>query len=133
MIGVPEYELVERPLIDQLQGLGWQHTEGNLDDPGATGRQNFREALLLDELRAALHGINLDPTDSPWLDEGRITQAVNALQHLGTAKPFEHGPIVYRGHAHIDPDSLGQQMAWQRRRHDPGLLRAKLRLSTIND
>ena len=38
--------------------------------------------LLSGDLRAALHRINLEPAGQPWLDQGRLTQAVNALQRL---------------------------------------------------
>ena len=92
----PEFEHVEMPFLDQLvamrDGQGrhhWKHTTGNLDQPTATGRENFREVLILDDLKTALHRINLDPQGQPWLDNDRITQAVNALQRLGTAKLLE--------------------------------------------
>ena len=85
----PEFNEVEQPFIDQLVGMGWQYTTGSLDAPGATGRESFREVLLLDDLKQALRRINIDPDGRPWLDAGRITQAVNALQRLGTAKLLE--------------------------------------------
>jgi type I restriction enzyme, R subunit len=85
----PEFELVEQPLIAQLIAMGWSITTGNRDEPSATGRESFREVLISADLRAALHRINLDPARQPWLDEGRITQAVNALQRLGSARLTE--------------------------------------------
>ncbi len=85
----PEFTEVEQPFIDQLSLMGWSHTLGSLDDPGVTGRESFREVLLLNDLKDALYRINLDPDGKPWLDEGRIMQAVNALQRLGTAKLLE--------------------------------------------
>jgi len=85
----PEFEHVEEPFLDQLVGMGWKHTTGNLDHPSTTGRETFRDVFIEDDLRKALHRINLDPSGNPWLDNGRITQAVNALQRLGTAKLLE--------------------------------------------
>lgn len=85
----PEHTEVEQPFIDQLVAMAWQRSPGSLDDPAATGRESFRDVLLLEDLRQALRRINLDLHGRPWLDEGRITQAVNALQRLGTGKLLE--------------------------------------------
>jgi type I restriction enzyme R subunit len=85
----PEFEHVEQPFLDQLVGMGWKWTTGNLDHPSVSGRASFREVLLLDDLREALRRINRDPNGEPWLDDDRITQAVNALQRLGTVKLLE--------------------------------------------
>ncbi len=85
----PEFQHVEQPFLDQLIGMGWKFTTGNLDHPSATGRASFREVLIEDDLRKALRRINLDPSGTPWLDDERITQAVTALQRLGTAKLLE--------------------------------------------
>jgi hypothetical protein len=85
----PEFNEVEQPFIDQLVAMGWEHTPGSLDDPGATGRESFRDVLLLDDLKQALRRLNRDVHCRQWLDEGRITQAVNALKRLGTAKLLE--------------------------------------------
>ena len=89
MTSAPEFTQVEQPFIDQLVSMGWVYTPGDVDDPAATGRETFREVFLLDDLRAALRRINLDPEGTPWLDEGRIAQAVNALQRPGAAKLLE--------------------------------------------
>ena len=89
MTSGPEFAEVEKPLIDQLVGMGWVHTEGDLEDPLITQRDSFREVLLPDDLRAALRRINRDPSGRPWLDDARITQAVNALERLGAVKLTE--------------------------------------------
>lgn len=85
----PEFEHVEQPFLDQLVRMGWKWTTGSLDHPSVSGRESFREVLLLDDLRKALRRINLDPSDNPWLDDDRLTQAVGALQGLGTVKLLE--------------------------------------------
>jgi len=85
----PEFILVEQPFIDQLISMGWKYSTGNLDHPTATGRDNFRQALLLDDLRAALVRINLDDEGEEWLDQPRVSQAVSALQRHGAADLLE--------------------------------------------
>ncbi len=89
MTGGPEWTHAEAPFLDQLVQMGWKYTTGNLDDPTPTGRESFREVFVTDDLRKALRRINLDRDGQPWLDDDRITQAVNALTRLGTAKLLE--------------------------------------------
>jgi type I restriction enzyme, R subunit len=85
----PEFAEVEQPFVDQLVDLGWKFTTGNLDDPTPTGRESFREVLLLADLKAALQRNNLDADSKPWLDDARLVQATNALKRLGTSKLLE--------------------------------------------
>ncbi|WP_449060674.1 type I restriction endonuclease subunit R [Planomonospora algeriensis] len=78
-----EYELVERPLIEQLKGMGWRHLAGA--EHGAvipmlakmSGRRSFDEVVLEDLLRDAIEKINGD-----WLDDHRVSQAFNALTRV---------------------------------------------------
>ena len=49
----PEYTEVEKPLLDQLSGLGWQLLEGSKSDPSVTERESFRGSILEARLRAA--------------------------------------------------------------------------------
>ena len=85
----PEFNLVEQPFIDQLISMGWKYSTGNLDHSTATGRDNFRQVLLLDDLRDAVKRINRNDEGEEWLDQARVSQAVSALQHLGTLKLLE--------------------------------------------
>ncbi|TMR94755.1 type I restriction endonuclease subunit R [Nonomuraea basaltis] len=73
-----EFEEVEQPLIEQLRAMEWEVLDGAA--PGAipsvpepSGRTSFFEVHLDTRLREALKRIN------PWLDEQRLTQAVNDL------------------------------------------------------
>src|SRR5680860_1067667 len=68
----PEFQLVEQPFIDQLISMGWKYSTGNLDHP-----------------RDALVRINLNDQGEEWLDQARVSQAVSALQRLGTLKLLE--------------------------------------------
>ncbi|MCB9794638.1 MAG: type I restriction endonuclease subunit R [Alphaproteobacteria bacterium] len=89
MSGSRERDEVERPFIRQLVDMGWKHVTGNLSEPSATGRQSFADVLLLPDLQAALRRINLDPSGQPWLDEGRISQAISELSSIRAAGLLE--------------------------------------------
>jgi len=43
MAALNEEQQVERPLIEQLKGMGWQHLPGDIDVPYLTERESFRE------------------------------------------------------------------------------------------
>ena len=86
----PEFDLVERPLVEQLEGLGWGHLAGDKWNPAVTERTSFREIVLEGRLRAALRRINVNDQSEEWLDESRISQAVSALTKIGgTSKLIE--------------------------------------------
>ncbi len=84
-----EYTVVEKPFIDQLKSMGWEHLEGDVDVPYLTERAGFREVLLKDRLREALRRINVDEAGQPWLDEARTNEAVSALERLGAPRLME--------------------------------------------
>ncbi|MCG8417722.1 MAG: type I restriction endonuclease subunit R [Proteobacteria bacterium] len=93
----PEYREVEKPFLDQLAQTAsetpggvarWRIVTGNLDEPSVTGRESFREVVLKNDLRDAIRRINLRDGD-PWLDDARISQAVSALERIGTKKLIE--------------------------------------------
>ena len=85
----PEFILVEQPFIDQLVSMGWKYTTGNFDHPSTSGRESFRDVLILDDLQKALIRINLDESNQPWLDDNRVSTAVSAIQRIGTVKLME--------------------------------------------
>lgn len=88
-----EYTQVEKPLIEQLQGLGWQFMEGHRSDPSRTLRDSFSDVIQQPLLRQQLYRINTRIVDSgepePWLDEGRISSAVSALTRLSNTRLME--------------------------------------------
>jgi type I restriction enzyme, R subunit len=84
-----EYAEVERPLLDQLVGLGWSRLEGDKWDSSVTERENFHSALLEVRLRDALLRLNAGPDGKPWLDESRLSEAVSGLNRPGVGKLIE--------------------------------------------
>ena len=84
-----ELEEVERPLIEQLAGLGWLHVEGDLDAPATTSRSSFTEVIQETTLRRQLHALNLDATGQPWLDDERLSQAVGAITRIPAHRLME--------------------------------------------
>lgn len=84
-----ELEDVEKPFVAQLEGLGWVHVEGSLDDPKVTGRGSFSEVIQEGVLRERLRALNPGPDGQPWLDDARLSEAVSAITRLGTHKLME--------------------------------------------
>lgn len=93
-VALDERTKVEIPLIEQLESLGWEHLEGDIDVPYLTERESFREVLLKERLKEAIRRINLDDDGQPWLDDRRINEAVNTLERLGVHKLMEANQIA---------------------------------------
>jgi type I restriction enzyme R subunit len=72
-----EYEQVERPFCEQLQKMGWQWIEGDVDVPELSERSSFREIILQKRLLPALRRIN------PGVDEATLERAVRELLATG--------------------------------------------------
>ena len=74
-IKLDERNHVEKPLLDQLAGLGWDVID--LTDmkqtPGATHRESFTEVVMLPVLRERLKVIN------PWLEDEQVEEVVKQL------------------------------------------------------
>ncbi|WP_244231283.1 type I restriction endonuclease subunit R [Saccharomonospora piscinae] len=84
-----EFSEVEKPLIDQLTGLGWTHRQGSVADPAAAFRESFRETILEPRLREMLRRINPGVDGQPWLDDARISEAVSELTRTDAGKLLE--------------------------------------------
>ena len=85
----PEYIYVEKPTIDQLKSMGWQHIEGSWDDPQITGRENFKQVLISDRLKTTIKRINLNDNGEEWLDDSQVNAAVGQLERLGAQRLME--------------------------------------------
>ena len=84
-----EYSEVEKPLLNQLGGLGWSYIEGDKWDPSVTERESFRGSLLESRLRHALRRINPGPDGHPWLDDSRLSEATSSLTRTEAGKLIE--------------------------------------------
>ena len=70
-----ERKHVEKPLLEQLHGLGWEIIDltDESQKPGDTFRENFTEVVMLPVLRAQLKAIN------PWLEDDQVEEVVKQL------------------------------------------------------
>jgi type I restriction enzyme R subunit len=84
----PEFTEVEEPFLDQLVSMGWKLITGNVDFPSVTGRENFREVLIKDDLAKVICRINLRD-GKPWLDDSRISQAIGAVDRISHVRLME--------------------------------------------
>ena len=83
MTAGPEWEHVERPLLDHLFALGWETLVWSERQPdGVDARSSDRDVLLERRLGSALKKINRGPDGKPWLDEARISSAVAELRSM---------------------------------------------------
>ncbi|MFD6996396.1 type I restriction endonuclease subunit R [Streptomyces mirabilis] len=81
--GTAELDEVERPIIDQLTAMGWQHIHGpdlSKAEPDGEGRA-YSDVLLLKRLRSAVRRINRVPGSSEtWMDDADADAATDALR-----------------------------------------------------
>jgi len=73
-IRLDERNHVEKPLLDQLNGLDWEIIDlDNKQYPGDTFRETFTEVVMLPVLREQLKIIN------PWLEDDQVEEVVKQL------------------------------------------------------
>lgn len=65
---------VEKPLLDQLAGLGWEILDLDKEQvPAHSHRENFAEVVMLPVLRERLQVVN------PWLENDQVDEVVKRL------------------------------------------------------
>lgn len=85
----PEYVKVERPLIEQLTAMGWEHLQGAppgepATRPRDTERSSFHDVVYADRFCNAVARINARPQDgSSWLTAQQLDHVLARV--LGTA------------------------------------------------
>ena len=75
-IKLDERNHVEKPLLHQLAGLGWEIidlTDNMTQALSATHRENFSEVVMLPVLRERLKVIN------PWLEDDQVEEVVKQI------------------------------------------------------
>jgi type I restriction enzyme R subunit len=94
----PEYVKTEKPLIEQLAGLGWEHLEGGppgkpVSSPEASRRATYGQVVYENRFRDAVARINPGPGGGgTWLSPGQLDRLLALV--LGTAPgqgPAERG------------------------------------------
>lgn len=79
----PEWERVERPLLEHLASLGWETLIWGEQPPsGGCDRPSEREVLLEQRLRCAVLQINPGLDGAEWLDEARLNSAIAELRSM---------------------------------------------------
>ncbi|MGE5658095.1 MAG: type I restriction endonuclease [Actinomycetota bacterium] len=90
----PEYIHSEKPIIDQLISMGWQQIEGDWNNPQVTERENFKQVLITQRLKAAIKRINLDENGNEWLDETQVNATASKLERLASQKLMEANQVA---------------------------------------
>jgi len=65
-----ERQLVEAPVLEQLQGLGWAHVDGTTLHPEQAGKRSpLKDVVLTPNLEQAIQRIN------PWISEDNLRRS----------------------------------------------------------
>jgi type I restriction enzyme, R subunit len=90
-VKLDERNHVEKPLLDQLVGLGWEVLDLEMkQQPGETFRDSFTEVVLLPVLRQQLAVIN------PWLEADQVEEVVKQLTaSFSTSNLLENNRHVF--------------------------------------
>jgi type I restriction enzyme R subunit len=79
---VSEYKFVEKPLLDQLQALGWiiiDQGEGVPKDPAKSLREDFREVTLKGVFQQSVKAINKLGDGAEWLTDKQLDELHDEL------------------------------------------------------
>lgn len=73
-VRLDERNHVEKPLLDQLAGLGWEVLDLDIKQrPADTFRESFTEVVMLPVLREQIAAIN------PWMEPDQVEEAIKQL------------------------------------------------------
>ncbi|MXX65034.1 MAG: HsdR family type I site-specific deoxyribonuclease [Acidimicrobiia bacterium] len=81
MTSGPEWDMVERPLLEHLAALGWETLIWSERRPShQVDRSSGRDVILEKRLAHVLKRINPGPDGQAWLDDTRIRAAISELK-----------------------------------------------------
>ena len=81
MTSGPEWDKVERPLLEHLAALGWETLLWSERRPShQVNRSSEKDVILEKRLAHVLKRINPGPDGRPWLDDTRIRAAISELK-----------------------------------------------------
>lgn len=91
-----EYHFVEKPLLNQLDSMGWiciEHPPGVVPhDPGISLRDDFREFVIKREFLRGVSDLNtLD--NKPWLNDDQLEELYQDFSHLGEKSLLENNQV----------------------------------------
>jgi len=73
-IKLDERNHVEKPMLDQIDGLGWQVLDlDSKQQPGDTFRETFTDVVMIPVLREQLK------VNNPWLEDDQVEEVVKQL------------------------------------------------------
>lgn len=90
---IDERTFVEDPLLDQLEGMGWEvlrlkSPSDGVQYPEDSGRDNFSQVILKPRLVEALQRIN------PWLEDDQAEEVIRTLQTYPSTNLLENNQAV---------------------------------------
>lgn len=88
-----EYNLVGCPFSEQLQKMGREWFEGDMDVAELTERDSIHEVTLKGRLAAAIRQINLRD-GQPWLDETKTERTIRELERAAGHRLMEINQVV---------------------------------------
>ena len=77
-----EYTHVEKPLLDQLKGLGWTAIDqgsGIPSDPAKSLRTSFRQLHLPDIFRQSIRALNRTKDGEEWLTDRQLDMLIDEI------------------------------------------------------
>ncbi|MCM1987651.1 type I restriction endonuclease subunit R [Methanococcoides seepicolus] len=84
MTDLNEYTYVEKPFLDQLEGLGWDILELEMTSaPEESYRSAYSDIIIERELAIALKGIN------SWMEDDQIREVTNELTRIKASNLME--------------------------------------------
>ena len=94
----PEWQNVERPLLEHLASLGWEVLVWSDRQPAdRVDRSSDRDVVLEQRLRSSLLRLGLGPGGDPWLDDSRTKAAIAELRSMPAgAKLLEANRLATR-------------------------------------
>jgi type I restriction enzyme, R subunit len=90
IIKLDERNFVEKPLLEQLEKLGWRVLDLKMTDtPDKSFRTHFREVVIESELRQALTDLN------PFLEEDQINELIERMTNIQGSGLLENNRAVF--------------------------------------
>lgn len=84
-----EFELSEKPALEQLQSLGWHYVTGKFLTPQSSERSSRSDVILIKRLNTAIKRIN------PWISEDNLNKVSRELVRINCTSLMEYNQKIY--------------------------------------